>query len=118
MIFHLNTFEYLTTNNVLDFDLDHNGQKDEIIVLSSMEESENVNNYYNLVVLIFNGEVKTLIEERGLDATYVYSLVSDINMFDNTHDSFIISKLEGYISENPTKTNLVYSFKNNEYMID
>ena len=116
--YNLNTFDYLTTNEVVDIDLDNNGVNDEIICLSSMEASSNINNYYNLVVVRLNNEKYTLIEEKGENAYYVYSLHSIINIENNSHDSIILSKIEGYISENPKETNLVYNYKNNNYMID
>ena len=116
--YNLNSFEYLTTNEVVDIDLDNNGIVDEIICLSSMEESNNIKNYYNIIVLKLNNEKITLIEEREQDATYVYSINSIINIEDNEFDSIILSRVEGYISESPKTTNLIYNYKNNNYVID
>lgn len=116
--YNINTFNYLLINEVVDIDLDNNGILDEIICLSSMLDSDNDNNYYNIIALKLNNEKVTLIEERGQDALYVYSIFGVINIDENLFDSIIISKVEGFISENPITTNLVYNYKNNNYTID
>ncbi|MBR1416305.1 MAG: hypothetical protein IJ572_00615 [Bacilli bacterium] len=116
--YNLNTFNYLTSNQVVDIDLDSNGQIDEIICLSSMEESESINNYYSLLIIKLNGKYHTLIDERGENSNYVYEILSVVNFFNNMQDSIIVSRLEGYISENPKTTNLIVNYKNNNYTID
>lgn len=116
--YNLNTFSNLTINEAVDLDLDNNGVTDEIICLSSMEESNNISNYYNVVVLKLNDEKLTLVEERENDAKYVYSIFGIINIEDSKNDSIILTKVEGYYSEKPKVSSLVYNYKNDKYMID
>ena len=116
--YNINSFEYLTTNEAIDIDLDNDGTKDEIICLSSMEESNNIKNYYNLLVLKLNNEKVTLIEEREKDAKYVYDIYGIINVENSPYDSIILTKTEGYISDNPKVSSLIYNYKNDKYMID
>ena len=116
--YNLSTFEYLTTNEVIDYDLDNNGVMDEIICLSSIEESNNPKNYYNVVMLKLNDEVIPLIEERENNAKYVYSIFSILNIENNKYDSIILTKTEGYISENPKVSSIIYNYKNDKYVID
>ncbi len=114
----ISSFKYLTTNEVVDIDLDKNGVEDEIIVLSSMEDNDNINNYYSLVLIKYNNEVITLIDERKEDALYVYNINSIINILDNSNDSIILNKIEGYLAESSNVTNVIINYKNNNYVID
>ncbi|MBE6158887.1 MAG: hypothetical protein E7159_03590 [Firmicutes bacterium] len=114
----ISSFKYLTTNEVVDIDLDKNGVEDEIIVLSSMEDNDNINNYYNLVLIKYNNEVITLIDERKEDALYVYNINSIINILDNSNDSIILNKIEGYLAESSNVTNVIINYKNSNYVID
>lgn len=114
----ISSFKYLTTNEVVDIDLDKNGVDDEIIVLSSMVDNDNINNYYSLVILKYNNEVITLIDERKEKAIYVYGINSIINFLDNSNDSIILDKIEGYYAENNKVTNVIINYKNNNYVID
>ena len=116
--FRIDIFDYLTTEEVIDIDLDNNATMDEIICLSSMEESDSINNYYSIVLVKLNGEVYKLIDERGENAFYVYNIISVINLLNNDYDSIILSKTEGYISESPLTSNLIYNYKNSNYVID
>lgn len=116
--YNVNTFDYLTYNQAIDIDLDNNGVMDEIICLSSMEDSENINNYYNIVVVRLNDNNFTLINEKGKEANAVYSLSGIINILDSPYDSIIVGKMEGIESPDPIEKNLVYSYKNDNYMID
>ncbi len=114
----ISSFKYLTTNEVVDIDLDKNGVEDEIIVLSSMEDNDNINNFYSLVIIKYNNEVITLIDERKEDALYVYNINSIINILDNSNDSIILNKIEGYLAESSNVTNVIINYKNNNYVID
>lgn len=116
--YNLSTFSYISSNEVVDIDLDNNGVMDEIICLSSMQESDNSNNHYSVVVVKLNNEVITLVEEKGDDAIYVYNIYSIINIFDREKDEFIISRTEGYDSDEPLIEEFVYQYKNNKYVID
>lgn len=114
----ISSFKYLTTNEVVDIDLDKNGVEDEIIVLSSMVDNDNINNYYSLVILKYNNEVITLIDERKEKAIYVYDINSIINILDNSNDSIILDKIEGYYAESSNLSNVIINYKNNNYVID
>ena len=114
----ISSFKYLTTNEVVDIDLDKNGVEDEIIVLSSMVDNDNINNYYSLVILKYNNEVITLIDERKEEAIYVYDINSIINILDNSNDSIILDRIEGYYAESSDVTNVIINYKNNNYVID
>ena len=116
--YNLNTFSYISTNEVVDIDLDNNGVMDEIICLSSMQESDNSNNHYSIVLVKLNNEIVPIIEERGSDAIYVYNIYSVINIFDREYDNIIISRTEGYDSDEPFVSDLIYQCKNNQYVID
>ena len=91
---------------------------DEVICLSSMEFSENINNYYNLVILKFNNKIITLIDERGNDALAVYNITSIINILNENSDSIILKKTESYYGETQKVSNIIVRYKNDNYMID
>ena len=114
----ISSFKYLTTNEVVDIDLDKNGVEDEIIVLSSMEDNDNINNYYSLVILKYNNDIITLIDERKEEALYVYDINSIINILNNSNDSIILDKIEGYYAESSKVTNVIINYKNSNYVID
>lgn len=116
--FNLNTFNYITTDEVVDIDLDNNGVNDEIICLSSMQESDNSNNHYNIVVVKLNDDIITLVEEKGDNAKYVYNIYSVINIFDRQQDNIIISRTKDYDSDAPSTQELIYQYKNNQYVIE
>ena len=116
--YNISTFSNLTTNEVIDFDLDNNGVEDQIICLSSMEDSNNAKNYFNIVLLKLNNEKTALIEEREEDAKAVYSIYGIINFDDSQNDSIILTKTIGYVSESPKVSNLIYNYKNGQYVID
>ena len=114
----INSFKNLTVNKVVDIDLDNNDVMDEIICLSSMEISDNINSYYNLVLIKYNDKVITLIEERKDKALYVYDIVSIINTFNNSNDSIIFEKIDGYYADETSVTNFIAKFENDNYVID
>ena len=114
----INSFKYLTTNQAIDIDLDKNGEMDEIICLSSMEPSDSVSNYYNLVIIKYNNEIISVVDERKEDAKYVYDISSIINVLNNSNDSIIISKTEGYLAEFTNINYSIISYKNDNYVID
>ena len=116
--YDINTFSYVSTNEVVDIDLDNNGIMDEIICLSSMQESDNKNNHYNIVLVKLNDEIIPIIEEKKNDAIYVYNIYSVINIFDRECDNIIISRTENYDSEEPIVKEFIYQCKNNQYMIE
>ena len=116
--YNLSTFSYISSNEVVDIDLDNNGVMDEIICLSSMQECENSNNHYSVVAVKLNNEIITLIEEKGDNALYVYNIYSIINIFDREKDELIISRTEDYDSDEPLTEEYVYQYKNNKYVID
>ena len=116
--YSINTFKYLTTNKVVDIDLDKNGIMDEVICLSSMEPSDNVNNYYNLVLLKYNNEFVTLVDERKDNATYVYDIYSIVNLLNSSNDYIIIKKIEGLISDDTKIDYSIIKYENDNYVID
>ena len=116
--FSLNSFSNLVVNEVVDYDLDDNGVMDQIINISSIDENDNINNNYSIIVLTLNNEKTTLIDERVENAKYVYSIFGIINIDNNEKDSIILTKTEGYISESPKVSSLIYNYKNDKYMID
>ena len=116
--YSINSFKYLTVNKVIDIDLDKNGEMDEVICLSSMEFSENVNNYYNLVILKYNNNIITIIDERGNDALAVYNITSIVNILNEKSDSIILKKIESYYGETQKVSNIIVRYKNDNYMID
>ena len=116
--FVVQTFDYISSNEVVDIDLDNNGIEDEIICLSSMQESEDSNNHFNVVVIKLNNEIITLIEEKGDSALYVYNIYAIINIFDRVQDNIIISRTEGYDSDEPEINEFIYHFENQQYVIE
>jgi len=116
--YHISSFSNLTVNQAIDIDLDNNGVLDEIILVSSLDDTVSVKNYFSIVVIKLNNEKITLIEEREDNAKNVYSLFAIINIENNKNDSIIISKTEGYISEKPKVSSLIYKYKNDQYVID
>ena len=115
--YNLNSFSNLITKEVIDIDLDNNDVMDEIICLSAMDEDNSKNNY-NIFMIKLNDEKMTVIEEKEDNAKYVYSIYGILNIENNKYDSIILTKTEGYISENPKVSNLIYNYKNDKYMID
>lgn len=116
--YKLPTFSSLITNQVVDFDLDSNGVLDQIICITNMDENDNIKNNFSILFIKLNDEKITLIEEKESDAKYVYSIYAIINIDVNNKDGFVISKTEGYISEKPKVSNLIYNYKNDKYVID
>ena len=115
--YNLASFNYLTTNEAVDIDLDNNGVMDEIICLSSKEYSNNANNYYNLVVVKFNDNIFEIINEQG-DNANVYNIESVFNILNKSEDMIYINKSVGAQSEDPTYENIVIKYVNNNYSID
>ncbi len=116
--YNISSFSNLTTNEVIDIDLDNNGVNDEIICISSLDDSIDVKNYFSLVIIVLNEERITLIEEKEDKAIHIYSVYGVLNIDNNDHDSIILTQTEGYISEKPIVSNLIYNYKNDKYMID
>ena len=116
--YNLSSFANLITNEVADIDLDNNGVEDQIICLSFMDENDNIKNNYRIVVIKLNNEKITLIDERNEDAKNIYSIYGIINIDNNKYDSIIITKTEGYITQDPKMSSLIYNYKNDKYVID
>ena len=116
--YNVSSFSSLTENQAVDIDLDNNGELDEIICVSSLDDSVNIKNYFSIVVIKINGEKMTLVEDKEDNAKHVYSIYGIINIEDAKKDSIILTKTEGYISQNPKVSSLIYNYKNDKYMID
>lgn len=116
--FDIKTFNYISTNEVVDIDLDNNGVMDEVICVSSMQESDNSNNHYSIVVVKLNNEVIPIIEEKKDKAIYVYNIYGIINIFEREHDNIIISRTKDYDTDEPRTEDFIYQFKNNKYVIE
>lgn len=116
--YKISSFNYLTNNQVIETDLNNDGNNDKIICLSSMEESNNINNYYNLVVVNINDSYQTIIEEKGQNANYVYEILSVLNILNSNSDTIIISRVEGLLSESPNYNILMANYENEKYTID
>lgn len=116
--YNLKTFNYISTNEVVDIDLDNNGVMDEVLCLSSMQESDDSNNHYSVVVVKLNNELITLVEEKGDNAIYVYNIYSIMNIFGRDYDNIIISRTSGYDTDEPKTEELIYQYKNNQYVIE
>ena len=114
----INSFKYLSRNQVVDIDLDKNGEMDKIICLSSMEPSDNLNNYYNLVVIDYNGKPITIVDERKENTASIYEIQSVININNNENDNIILYKYDGYMSDDSSYSNVIVSYKNDNYVID
>ena len=107
----------LTENEVYDVDLDNNGTKDEVICLSNVGSTSSLTSYFNLLIIKYNDDIKTLISENikpedMLDSkTYYISLISNIN------DSDISSIIVGYKygSEAGKPGNMLFSYENNNF---
>lgn len=107
----------LTDNEVYDVDLDNNGTKDEVICLSNVGSTSSLTSYFNLLIIKYNDDIKTLISENikpedMLDSkTYYISLISNIN------DSDISSIIVGYKygSEAGKPGNMLFSYENNNF---
>ena len=116
--YNINSFDYLTFNQVIDIDLDNNGEMDEIINLSSKEDTINLINQFNILLIKLNGNYIKLVEERGENAHHVYNIMSIINILNNDYDSIVISSVEGILSDERITNYLIYQYKNNNYSID
>ncbi len=107
----------LTDNEVYDVDLDNNGTKDEVICLSNVGSTSSLTSYFNLLIIKYNDDIKTLISENikpedMLDSkTYYISLISNIN------DSDISSIIVGYKygSEAGKPGNILYSYQIDDF---
>ncbi len=114
----INSFDNYTHNELIDYDFDHNGQRDRIIIYSKLDYFDNDRELFSLVIMKYNEEYYSLIEEKGDDAHNIYTVSNIINILDRNVDSFILNKTYGAHSENPEVSNMVYSLKNNSFVVE
>jgi hypothetical protein len=113
----INSYGNLTNNMVADIDLDKNGEMDEIICLSSMDDRD-TKTHYNLLIIKYNNQIETLINEKNEKAKSVYGLESIINVMNSSNDTIVLSKIDNYMGDNEVKSHVVVSYKNDNYVID
>jgi len=116
--YSINTFNYLTTKDIIEFDLDHNGVNDKIICLSSKEDSGYANTMYDLVVIKFNGEYQEVINNTQNETPITYNINSIVNTLNNKVDSILLKKNSGIYSDDVKEEYMLINYKNGKYTID
>ncbi len=122
----INNYDFLITNEVYDIDLDKNGTMDKIICISNSYyyslsetyiENYDIKNNYSLVLVILNGDEKVIHKEIGKNDITVYSVIGSFRN-DAKQINIIMESTVGYISENPTSIDEIYTYKNNTKKFD
>ena len=110
-------FDNLSVNEMMMVDLDSNGETDKIVSISNIN-IESLNSYFNLVYVVLNGEVSTLINtsikpEDMLNAP-MYNLNYVININNDYYDSIILKVR--YFSVSETAHNILFQYQNNRFV--
>lgn len=107
----------LSVDEMIKVDLDSNGETDKIVSVSNIN-IESLNSYFNLVYVVLNGEISTLINtsikpEDMLNAP-MYNLNYVININNDDYDSIIIKVR--YFSVSESAHNILYQYQNNRFI--
>ena len=108
------TFDYLITNDVVNIDLDDNGQIDKVVALSN--SNEEIDNNYNLVYIILNDKLYTLVNETVKD--FYSSSIYNINrIFTFNNEKYILIKeTKNYIGDNVKVINHMFKYDNDNFI--
>ncbi len=107
----------LSVDEMIKVDLDSNGETDKIVSVSNIN-IESLNSYFNLVYVVLNGEVSTLINtsikpEDMLNAP-MYNLNYVVNINNDYYDSIIIKVR--YFSVSEDAHNILFQYQNNRFV--
>ena len=107
----------LSTNEVVNIDLDSNGIVDKIVNVSNLDSLEEEQYYFNLCYVVLNNEIQILINENVDEKMLLlypkYNIEYILSFSNNEYYSFIMQ--EGYFSEVDSTKNNLYAFSNNKY---
>lgn len=109
----------LITNEVINVDLDNNGQIDKIICLSyNGMELEEMDKFYNLVFVNLNGIYYTIIDQNKSNSNVLELPIYSINRLFNYNNEYyiVIEETFGIDSDSPSNFNYLYKFKNDKFI--
>lgn len=115
--YNISNFDYLYTNEVINYDFDNNGILDKIICLSNIGNDLNeMANFYSIVVVILNNNKMVVINENNENSSLnkVYSVLTYFTM-DGNIDYLVLKYTTGYESEVSNNGVLVYQYINNDF---
>lgn len=118
--YKIDNYDYLINEQVYNIDLDGNGEKDKLVSLTNTDVSQlGIPYYYNLIYLVLNNNLQTIIHEEKEDAISNYYVIKTIFKKDSdVSKSIIINKITGFESDESSNNIQVYEDKNNQYTID
>lgn len=112
-------FNMLYSNEVINIDLDNNGEIDKIICLSNNDEDfDNKDDFYNLVFVKLNDKIYNIIDENKDNSNTLELPIYEIErVFTYESDIYIvIKKIIGIESEGPSYYNYLYKFNGNQFV--
>lgn len=118
--YNIDNYDYLINEQVYNIDLDGDGEKDKLVSLTNTDLSQlGIPYYYNLIYLVINNNLQTLVYEQKEDAmTNYYSIEIIFKKESDKSKSLIVKKITGFESDSSSNELQVYEYKNNQYTID
>ena len=108
----------LSTNEVVNIDLDSNGIVDKIVNVSNLDSLEEEQYYFNLCYVVLNNEIQVVIDDevqyREIMSYPVYKLNYILRYDNNSVFSFILQ--EGYFSNVGETQNNLYDYVDGTYI--
>lgn len=117
--YNIKNFDMLLTNEVVNIDIDNNGEIDKIICLSSNGDNyDEKDDFYNLVIINLNGEYYRIIDQNKNNSNTLDLAVYSINriFMYNSNIYLIIESISGIESDDPVSSNYLYMFNNNNFI--
>lgn len=109
--------ETINVEEVYDIYLNNNDISDKIICVSYSEVGENTSEFYNLILTNIDGEINTIIKEKGEEVNSLYYIKGIFKIDNEKNNSFIVQKIENYNGdiENYSINDYIYQYKKGIY---
>ena len=107
------SFDSLLVNNIVNIDLDGNGQIDKIVCLSNNGLDFGDDKYYNLIYVVLNDNKIILLDENNSienNLSSIYEINKIINIDNEKY--FIIREVKNFVGDKVKNVNHLYKLEN------